>query len=119
MRIMRRIPALSGQVSAGGGVTSGVYQGSGGLYFTLGDVGVLDAVQVNLNRRNTPHFAGSGVPGSWLNWYTNEDESTINPNQVRVAVINGPLISGGSASELGSGANLSGVHFVIDAEAEV
>lgn len=118
MRIQRRFPATSGQVSAGGGVTSGVYQGSGGLYFTLGDVGsVSEHVNVGLNARSA-NLVGNRVVS--LRWYTPIDDSNLRNNQVRVEVHNTtPLASGGSSVELGSGTSISGAFFTIDAEAEL
>lgn len=117
MRITRRFPANSGQVSAGGGVTSGVYQGSGGLYFTLGEVGaVSDNVAVTLNARS-PNLIDRVVA---LRSYTPTDDSNLRNNQVRVEVFNvTPVASGGSGFEMLSGTALSGAFFTIDADAEL
>ncbi|MDP2662805.1 MAG: hypothetical protein Q8R28_18985 [Dehalococcoidia bacterium] len=118
MRILRRIPATSGEVSAGGGVTSGVYQGSGGLYFTIGEVGLVNAAVVTTDGRSDQLRASGRI--TELRYQTVDEDSNLRNNQVRVELLQiFPLASGGSTIDMASGTDLSGLGFIIDAEAEV
>lgn len=115
MRLLRKIPVLSGEISAGGGVASGVYQGSGGLYFTVGEVGYHNAVQVTPNAQSDNWFVSGQV--RHLRWWDNSEDSNVRPNQVRVEIHEEDILSA-LTQEIGSGTNLSGLAMLVDTDSE-